>query len=102
MKSFVRGKNRAATLSMLGFRPVKALEIKRGSFRADNAERRLKNKGMRYFSRDDGLGIALRKSGAWRLCKEKERIERGHTLNDLQVKLARLGLARGAAVKAKS
>lgn len=88
MMSMVRGKNRAATLSLLGFRPVKALKFRHGGFKTDTPIRWRKNKGMMYFSKGNGLGIELRTSGAWRLLNKNGRLERGHTLYELQTFLA--------------
>lgn len=90
MKSTARGRNRAATLSNLGFHPVKTLRYKRGSFKVDSAVRRRENKGMRHFLNSSGLEIALRTSGAWRLWNEKGRHGRGHTLYELESLLAAL------------
>jgi hypothetical protein len=94
MTSMVRGENRVATLSLLGFRLVKSLKFKHGSFKTDTPIRRRKNKGMRHFSKGSGLGIELRTSGAWRLLNKNGRLGRGHTLYKLQTFLAALKNAR--------
>jgi hypothetical protein len=90
MKSTARGRDRAATLSNLGFHPVKTQRYKLGSFKVDPAARRRKNKGIRHFANRSGLEIALRTSGAWRLCNKKGRRGRGHTLYELESLLATL------------